>query len=137
MNYVEQFVEIIPLMEKLYEKYPAYVHMDFTLGTNMNSNIPEPYIKYNIYTPEISHNSYSNFESFIAFIKLILSNGINNVRINILEKQIETAKANIISQEQIITRCKKDLEKVPTMLHEKPLGTQMADAFDKILEPKD
>ncbi len=134
MNYVEQFAQIMPLVEKLYEKYPAYVNMTFTLGTNHNGNLLEPYVNYNIYTPELKHNRFSDFESFVAFIKLVLSDGVNNIRVGILEKQIETAKASMESQKQIIARCEEDLKKTPTMLREISLGTEMADAFEKIIE---
>ena len=134
MNNTEKFAQIIPLVEELYKKYPAYVSMTFTLGTNHHGNLHEPYVNYNIYTPELSHKRYTDFESFVAFIRLVLSDGVNNIRIDILEKQIKTAKANIESQERIIANCEKDLKKTPSMLQEILLGKEMADAFDKVID---
>lgn len=90
-----QFSEIADLLQKLFDKYPSYVHFDFTVGTNWNGNVRVPYVKFNIYTPEIMHNEYAKFDDFAAFINRLLADGVKSVATRQAESQLESFRKQL------------------------------------------
>ena len=111
MNHEENLVKICSLIEQLYAKYPAYVVFTFTLGTNKNGNIDEPYVEYNIYTPEISHNKFrDNYIGFIQFLEKLLVDGVKDVRVSVLEKQLEIEQLNKGKAENNIVNLERELK---------------------------
>ncbi|KKM86008.1 hypothetical protein LCGC14_1283400 [marine sediment metagenome] len=110
--YEKELAQVAILCGKLYKKYPAYVKFDFTLGTHHCGNLLEPYVRYNIYTPEIHHNQYSDFNKFVAFIETILVDGVIDVRIGILEERLENAKESRAYSNEEIKEVERKLKKI-------------------------
>jgi len=63
-GYVRQMTKVAKAVQKLYDTYKEYTHFDYTCGTNNG----EFYEKWNIYTPTITHNTFSTSEKLIDFI---------------------------------------------------------------------
>ena len=111
----EQVLEFHRLVVRLYEKYPAYVHCDICYATNTqigNTLPPVKTMKLNVYTPLIGHNNFYKFEGFEKFVNKILVDGIENVRIKVLEETISNAKANEETQISVIKEAQKELDKL-------------------------
>ena len=62
--------EIKELQDQLFKTRAVYVHLDRTLGLNDKN---EPYESWNIYTPEISHNTFKDKSEFIKFLKRLIN----------------------------------------------------------------
>ena len=114
MNYKEKLSQIAGLVEALYEKYPSYIHFDFVLSTNMDGNIPAKTVRYNIYTPEIGHNQYADFDKFIAFIELLLSDGVESVAAKMLKKNLENQIVRKANAEEQIKTIQEKLKRLTT-----------------------
>ncbi len=108
-EFAEQIREVAELQYDLHKKFPNYVHFDVTLSTNDKG---KQGIKYNIYTPETSHNSYADFHDFIRFMRLLIKDGLVDVKTKILLAKLESAQKNRIDAIDEIADIKKELEKL-------------------------
>ncbi len=111
----KQAIELNCLVKRLYEKYPDYVHCDITYSTETNRGTtlpPKKEMKLNIYTPIINHNSFCNLEDFRNFVEKILADGINSVRVKILEEQIVNCTKNISNNTKVMKNVQEELDRL-------------------------
>ena len=101
--------EAAGLQYDLWRKFPNYVHMDFTLSTD---NKHKESVKYNIYTPELNHNYYSNFSEFVCFMERVIKDGVRNVHVNILKARLDKAKQTKADAIDVICETQKELDKL-------------------------
>ena len=87
-EYIENLTKVAGLQYDLWRKYPSYVHMDITLSTDKDKEK----VKYNVYTPEINHNNYSNLSDFVRFLEFLIRDGVLNVNINTLKTKLADAQ---------------------------------------------
>ena len=107
-EFTEQANKAAGLQYDLWRKFPSYVHLDLTLSADKDGDK----IKFNIYTPELNHNNYSNIQDFVRFMECVIKDGVKNVRIRILEERLRNAKTN--KEDAIDTICdtQKELDKL-------------------------
>lgn len=108
-EFMEQANKASGLQYDLWRKFPSYVHLDLTLSTNTEG---KEHIKYNIYTPELSHNNYSDFRDFICFMERVIKDGVRNVRINLLKAKLDKAKSTKVDAIDTICETQKELDKL-------------------------
>ena len=108
-EYIEKAKEAAGLQYDLWLKFPGYVHMDFTLSTSQKG---EEEAKYNIYTPELSHNAYIDFRDFICFMERVIKDGVVKVRINLLKEKLRKAKTAKSNAMDVICESQKELDKL-------------------------
>ena len=108
-EFMEQANKAAGLQYDLWRKLPDYVHLDFTLSTDRNH---KEGVKYNIYTPELSHNAYIDFRDFIRFMELVIKDGIVNVRTKILKEKLRLAKTAKADAIDTICDTQKELDKL-------------------------
>lgn len=99
------------LQDKLFEKRADYVVVDRTLGLN-NEN--EPYERWNIYTPDISHNNFENRAKFVEFLERLVSDDVFYRTRNIekIKDSIETTERHIREYQDSLVRLKSDLQQI-------------------------
>jgi len=108
----ENLAVLAGLQYDLYRKFPKYVSMDITLSTDHKG---KERIKYNIYTPEVNHNNYSDFNDFVRFVKSLIKDGVVKVRVNCLKTTLsenQKIKEDAIDR---IAEARAELEKLETL----------------------
>lgn len=108
-EFMEQANKVAGLQYDLWRKFPNYVHLDLTLSTDGDG---KEHIKYNIYTPELLHNNYSDFRDFICFMERVIKDGVVNVRISLLKAKLEKAKTTKADAIDVICDTQKELGKL-------------------------
>ena len=108
-EFVEQAGKVARLQYDLWTKFPSYVHMDLTLSTDHQG---KDKVKYNIYTPEINHNSYHDFRDFVRFMDKVIKDGVVSVRIQILEDRLKGAQEQRANAVDTIHDSQKELDKI-------------------------
>ncbi len=106
-EYMNQASKAAGLQYDIYEKFPSYVHLDLTLSTEQKG---KKHQRYNIYTPEINHNTYADFGDFVRFMDLLIKNGIVKVRIAILKQKLEQARETRVNAVDAIHDMQKELD---------------------------
>ena len=111
-EYIENLTKAAGLQYDVWRKFPKYVHMDFTLSTGSNG---KEQIKYNIYTPEINHNHFSEFCDFVRFLELLISDGVLKVNISNLKAKLADAQKSKEDAIDIIAETRAKLEKIDAL----------------------
>ncbi len=108
-EYMEQVCKAAGLQYDLWGKFPAYVHLDVTLSTDRQG---KDGVDFNIYTPELNHNRYGNFNDFVRFMDLCIKDGVAKVRKRILEDRLNGAKELRDNAADTIYDTQKELDKL-------------------------
>lgn len=108
-EFIEQASKTASLQYDLWRKFPNYVHMDLTLSTDRDG---KEGIKYNIYTPELCHNNYSDFRDFIYFMECVIKDGVINIRVKLLKAKLNKAKVSKADAIDTICEAQKELDKL-------------------------
>jgi len=74
-------------LDKLYKKYPDYVSFTYTMGKNKDGG----YEKYNIYTPVINHNEFTDKDEFYRFLDMLT----NTTPLEYKRQRLERLKDNL------------------------------------------
>jgi len=107
-EYIENLTIAAGLQYDVWRKFPKYVHMDFTLSTDNGKEK----IKYNIYTPEINHNNYSEINDFVRFLELLIRDGVLKVNVSNLKAKLADAQKSKEDAIDIIAETRAKLEKL-------------------------
>ena len=107
LEFMKQASKAAGLQYDLYEKFPNYVCSEVRLSTNREG---EKHQCYNIYTPEINHNTYADFGDFVRFMDLLLKDGVVKVRIAILKQRLENAKETRVNAVDEIHDTQRELD---------------------------
>jgi hypothetical protein len=101
--------KIKKLQDQLFKTRNNYIHLDRCLGMR-EGNVP--YEQWNIYTPDISHNSFENKEEFIEFLERLVSDDAfyNGRSIEKLREDLESAKNRLVDDQKTLERLTKNLE---------------------------
>ena len=111
-EYIENLTKAAGLQYDIWRKFPSYVHMDVTLSTESNG---KKKTQYNIYTPEINHNNYSEFNDFVRFLELLIRDGVVKVNISGLKAKLADAQRDKEDAIDIIAETKAKLEKIDVL----------------------
>ena len=106
-EFMEQASKIAGLQYDLWRKFPHYVVTDLTLQTDQHG---KESIKYNVHTPELSHNNHSCFEDFIRFMEDVIQNGVIDVRVRILKETLRNATTTKADAIETICETQKELD---------------------------
>ncbi len=109
MELSSKLSKITKLVQKIYAKYPDYVHFDFTLSTERNG---KKRTTYNIYTPELCHNKFYDFKRCCDFLEEIIADGVPEVRIRVLKQGLESAYSQKAHAEEKIKDKEAELKKL-------------------------
>ena len=96
------------LQDQLFKTRANYVHLDRCLG--LRDGIP--FEKWNIYTPDISHNTFENKEAFVTFLERLIADDVfyNSKSIDSIESDIAGLKKQIVDNQDYVKRLEKDLQ---------------------------
>ena len=108
-EYVKQVCKAAELQYDLWGKFPSYVHLDVTLSTDSRG---KDGVKFNIYTPELHHNPYTDFNDFVRFMDLCIKDGVVKVRKRILENTLRDARKRRDDTADTICDAQKELDKL-------------------------
>ena len=115
-EYIEQAGKAAGLQYDLFQKFPRYVTMDLALSTDsQGEHRGKQRARYNIYTPEINHNNYGDFNDFIRYMERLLSDGVIEVRMKMLQDRLSAAQETRVNAIDEIDDLKKDIEKLQGM----------------------
>ena len=108
-EYVKQVCKAAELQYDLWGKFPSYVHLEVTLSTD---SCGKDGVKFNIYTPELHHNPYTDFNDFVRFMDLCIKGGDVKVRKRILKDKLRVAKKCRDDAADTICDTQKELDKL-------------------------
>ncbi len=108
-DYMKSASKAAALQYDLWRKFPSYVHMDLTLSTDHQG---KDSVKYNIYTPELNHNPYAEFNDFVRFMDKVIKDGVVSVRIKMLEDRLMRATDCCANDVDEIHDVQKELDKL-------------------------
>lgn len=100
--------KIQELQSILFATRADYVHLDRCLG--MRDGVP--YERWNIYTPDISHNSFENKEEFVAFLEKLIADDVfyNSKSLDKIRADIDSTKKRLEDDQKTLERLTKNLE---------------------------
>jgi hypothetical protein len=94
---LDDIIKVSKQFIALSEAYPDYTVLTLTEGTSKGNM----YCKYSIYTPVLCHNTFTDADSMVAFVKKVLEGGDDRYHLHLINSKRESLAYHIEQVEDL------------------------------------